>query len=79
MNRNVYKRMKNPYLQLFYLIVIESSFRQRSLARTLIEFNRDYVINLFDFVAICCKYLDNASLKEVLEDKIRSDIEKGNL
>ena len=43
------------------------------------DFNRDYVINLFDYITICCKYLDENQLKQVLEDKIRSDIDKGNL
>ena len=30
-------------------------------------------------MAICCKYLDNKALKEVLEAKIESDIKQGNL
>ena len=51
----------------------------RTIAHTLIDFNRNYVINLFDYVAVCCKYLDTAQLKEVLEEKIRFDVENGNL
>ena len=51
----------------------------RTIAHTLIDFNRNYVINLFDYVAVCCKYLDTAQLKEVLEEKIKFDVENGNL
>ena len=83
LNKNVYKRMKNPYLQLFYLILIESriesSPKRGQLSKILQDFNKSYAINLFDYVAICCKYLDNKSLKEVLEAKIDSDIRQGNL
>ena len=75
--------MKNPYLQLFYLIVIESriesSPKRGQYSKILQDFNKNYVINLFDFVAICCKYLDNKALKEVLQAKIDSDIRQGNL
>ena len=49
------------------------------MRKVLERFQNDHVINLFDFVAICCKFLDEASLRTVLEAKIRSDIARGNL
>jgi len=80
LNDRVYMRVKNPYLRLFFLIMIDSHFtHRRSFAKILIEFNKNYVMNLFDYVAICCKFLDTAPLKEVLDDKMRSDITMGNL
>jgi len=57
--------------------MIESS--KDSMERVLKDFSRNYVINLFDFVAICCKFLSDDSLKSVLDEKIKIDIEKGNL
>ena len=86
LNSKVYMRVRNPYLRLFFQVFIESHFKSRkqnegdrTMANILISFNRDYVINLFDYIAICCKYLDSPYLKEVLDEKIRVDIEKGNL
>ena len=49
------------------------------MKQALEQCQKKYVINLFDFVAICCKFLDEVSLKQVLEAKIRDDIQKGNL
>ena len=40
---------------------------------------KDHVINLFDFVAICCKFLDETSLRQVLQKRIELDKESGNL
>lgn len=49
------------------------------MAKILADFNKDYVMNLFDYVAICCKFLDTGPLKEVLEEKIKFDVARGNL
>ena len=70
-------RVKNPYLRLFFLIIVES--KKKPMAKIITDFNADYVINLFDFVAICCKFLDQDSLRAVLDEKIKIDISKGNL
>ena len=69
--------MKNPYLKLFYLVFIES--HNRTLQTILTDFDREFVINLFDFVTVCCKFLDSQKLQEVLKTKVRLDIERGNL
>ena len=61
--------------------MIESSFKEvrKSMSDILIAFNQNHVVNLFDYVAICCKYLENSQLKAVLEEKIRFDVDRGNL
>ena len=79
LNDKVYMRVKNPYLRLFYLIMIDSHFKRKSMVKILSDFNKDYVMNLFDYVAICCKFLDTGPLKDVLEDKIKFDVARGNL
>ena len=58
LNANVYNRVKNPYLQLFFRVMIEGK-NQGFMANTLRQFIDKHVINLFDFVAICCKFLDD--------------------
>jgi len=73
----VYKRVKNPYLQLFFRVMIEG--KKQGMANTLRQFISEHVINLFDFVAVCAKFLDEPGLKQVLEAKIKNDIDKGNL
>jgi len=37
------------------------------------------LINVFDFVALACKYLDSSQLKSILQIKIESSIARGNL
>jgi hypothetical protein len=37
------------------------------------------LINVFDFVALACKYLDSSQLKSILQIKIESSLSKGNL
>ena len=78
LNANVYNRVKNPYLQLFFRVMIEGK-NQGFMANPPRQFIDKHVINLFDFVAICCKFLDDLQLKQVLEAKIKSDIDRGNL
>ncbi len=78
LNLKVFDRVKNPYLKLFYVIMVEiensknSNKQQQRMGQEnshpLIEFSS--VINLFDFVTVCCKYLDQDKLKQALEQKI---------
>ena len=58
LNGDVHKLVKNPYLRLFFLIMIESRKPQRSVAEIFIEFNTNYVINFFDYVTLACKFLN---------------------
>lgn len=37
------------------------------------------LINVFDFVALACKYLDSSQLKSIFKLKIESSLAKGNL
>jgi len=73
---NIYSEaVNNPYLKLFYQIMIEPDifkvFEEYARGATL--------INIFDFVALACKYLDSAQLKQIIHLKIESSIQKGNL
>ena len=33
-----------------------------------------YAINLFDYITLACKFLNNDQLKDVLNDKIKHDV-----
>lgn len=79
LNNSVSTKVLNPYLSLFYKLMIDNAYDQDAKAKMLIDFSKKHVINLFDFVAICCRFLDSAQLKLVLEAKANSDIEDGNL
>lgn len=78
MNEKVFERVKNPYLKLFYIVMVEISAKRKPHEKHPLD-KFDQAINLFDFVAVCCKYLDQDKLKEVLDHRIESDIAKGNL
>ena len=43
------------------------------------QFSEKNVINLFDFVTLACKFLNERDLMQVLQDKIEKDIAEGNL
>jgi len=36
------------------------------------------VVNIFDFLALACKFLDNTQLKTVIKTKVDFSISKGN-
>jgi len=76
LNQEVYSSVvKNPYLRLFFMIMIENKvFRALSS-----DFVKDYVINLFDYVALCCKFLSRKDLPKVINWKIDHGIAEGNL
>ena len=38
-----------------------------------------YAINVFDYITLACKFLNNDQLKDVLNDKIKYDVAYGNI
>ena len=72
LNSRVYNLVKNPYLKLFFIIMIES--RSVPMKELFQQFTEKNVINLFDFVTLACKFLNDRDLQQVLKDKIEKDI-----
>jgi hypothetical protein len=67
--------VNNPYLKLFYQIMIEPD-----LQKVFEEYAKGIqVINIFDFVALACKYLSWNQFNAVMQIKIGNSIEQGNL
>ena len=60
-NKDIYREVKNPYLQLFLVLMIEKD--NKELFANMIQ---EASVNLFDFVTLACKYLDKAELISVL-------------
>ena len=54
--------VNNPYLRLFYLLLIENNPK-----KAFNEFISSYTINMFDYLALACKFLDSNQLKYFLE------------
>ena len=78
LNERVHNFVKNPYLKLFFFIMIESR-GPRPIAEIFKDFNLKHVINLFDYVTLACRFLNVQDLAMVLKDKIDKGIAEGNL
>ena len=61
LNSRVYNLVKNPYLKLFFMIMIES--RTVSIKELFQQFIEKNVINLFDLITLACKFLNDGDLK----------------
>ena len=78
LNNRVHNFVKNPYLKLFFIIMIESR-GQIPIKELLQEFFEKNIINLFDLITVASKFLNDKDLGQILQDKIDKDIEYGNL
>ena len=78
LNNRVCDFVKNPYLKLFFLLMIEGR-GPRPIAEIFKDFTLKHAINLFDYVTLACKFLNAQELMMVLKDKIEKDVAEGNL
>jgi hypothetical protein len=74
-NKDIYREVKNPYLQLFLILMIEKD-GGKDLFQSVID---QTVVNIFDFVTLACKFLDKDTLFSVLQKKIMFSVKSGNL